>query len=195
MKVRHSFYTQTDTEQVARDMLGMWLVHDGEDGLTAGRIVETEAYCGGEDRGCHAFGMKRTPRTEVMFREGGVAYIYLCYGIHQMFNVVTHREGEPHAILVRALEPTEGLDLMRERRQTDTLTDLCSGPGKLGKAMGFHTSQTGTSLLGNRIWLEGEPGQVSRNIVEGPRVGMHFDGFYCTVPWNFRVAGSPFVSQ
>ncbi len=194
MKVRHSFYTRSDTVQVARDMLGMVLVHDGEDGLTAGRIVETEAYCGGEDRGCHAYGMKRTPRTEVMFSYGGVAYVYLCYGIHHMFNVVTHSEGEPHAILVRALEPTEGLDLMRKRRKTDKLTALCSGPGKLGMAMGFHTTQSGTSLLGNRIWLEGEPGQESGNIAEGPRIKMNFDGFYRTVPWNFRLAGSKFVS-
>ncbi len=194
MKVRHSFYTRTDTVQVARDMLGMVLVHNSGDGVTAGRIVETEAYCGGEDRGCHAYGMKRTPRTEVMFSNGGVAYVYLCYGIHHMFNVVTHRVGEPHAVLVRALEPTAGLDLMRERRKTDKLTDLCSGPGKLGMAMGFHTTQSGTSLLGNRIWLEGEPGQVSGNIAEGPRVGMNFDGFYRTVPWNFRLAGSKFVS-
>ncbi len=194
MKVRHSFYTRTDTVQVARDMLGMVLVHNSGDGVTAGRIVETEAYCGGEDRGCHAYGMKRTPRTEVMFSYGGVAYVYLCYGIHHMFNVVTHSEGEPHAILVRALEPTEGLDLMRKRRKTDKLTALCSGPGKLGMAMGFHTTQSGTSLLGNRIWLEGEPGQVSGNIAEGPRVGMNFDGFYRTVPWNFRLAGSKFVS-
>jgi DNA-3-methyladenine glycosylase len=194
MKVRHSFYTRTDTVQVARDMLGMVLVHNSGDGVTAGRIVETEAYCGGEDRGCHAYGMKRTPRTEVMFSYGGVAYVYLCYGIHHMFNVVTHSEGEPHAILVRALEPTEGLDLMRKRRKTDKLTALCSGPGKLGMAMGFHTTQSGTSLLGNRIWLEGEPGQVSGNIAEGPRVGMNFDGFYRTVPWNFRLAGSKFIS-
>ena len=195
MKVLKDFYTREDTLALAKELIGMELCHAHPDGLTTGLIVETEAYCGITDRGCHAWGDRRTERTEVMYRQGGLAYVYLCYGIHQMFNVVTHREGFPHAILIRALEPLAGLDLMQHRRQTDNREKLCLGPGNVGKAMGFSTQQSGLSLEGDTIWIERPSSYATRDITESPRVGMNFDGPYKTVPWRYRLSGSRFTSR
>ncbi len=195
MKVLKDFYTGEATNALAKELIGMELYHVSAEGLTSGIIVETEAYCGATDRGCHAWGNRRTDRTEVMFREGGIAYVYLCYGIHQMFNVVTHKGGFPHAILIRALEPIKGLDIMEHRRQTNNRFNLCAGPGNVGKAMGFSTRQSGISLLEDTIWIERSASSNKINITESPRVGMHFEGYYKRVPWRFRLSGSPFTSR
>lgn len=163
---------------------------------TAGIICETEAYCGTNDRGCHAFNGRKTPRTEIMFEAGGVAYIYLCYGIHHLFNVVTHAAGEPHAILIRAIEPLEGIETMLERRGLKIRrADIAGGPGLVSQCLGFTTSHNGISLLDEVVWIEAPLTPAPFEIIESPRVGMNFSGPYKNVPWRFRIAGSPYTSK
>ena len=194
LKLTKQFYRRTDTTAVAEELLGCLLHVRTPEGICTGRIVETEAYCGREDRGCHAFGGRRTPRTEVMYLPGGVTYIYICYGIHQMFNIVTHVKDEPHAVLIRAVEPVSGIALMQQRRQTKELHLLARGPGLVGQAFQLDTRMNGLSLTGNDIWLTREPGFETGTVIKSPRVGMNFEGFYKTVPWRFRISGSQFTS-
>lgn len=195
MKVTKEFYRRADTSGVAKDLLGKILCVQQAEGFCSGRIVETEAYVGIEDRGCHAYGGKRTPRNETMYADGGVCYIYICYGIHQMFNVVTNSENQPHAVLIRALQPLEGLPLIKERRPGQALENLARGPGLVGQAMGFHVTQNGTSLLGEQFWIEDDDNFDTGSIIESPRVGMNFEGYYKTVPWRFRIGASAYTSR
>src|ERR1043165_2500798 len=150
-----SFYTRTNVVQIARALLGKVLVTHVGGVRTAGMIVETEAYAGPSDKASHAFGHRRTRRTEPMYAEGGVAYVYLCYGIHHLFNVVTHMADVPHAVLVRAVEPLEGIEHMLERRRMDSVRhSLTGGPGAMSQALGITTKLTGASLQGPLITIE-----------------------------------------
>jgi DNA-3-methyladenine glycosylase len=195
-KLDNSFYQRSDVVRVARELLGMILVTNLEGGQSSGRIVETEAYNGVIDRASHAFGARRTKRTEVMYLGGGRAYVYLIYGIHHLFNVVTNREDVPHAVLVRALEPLEGIPLMLRRcgkaKSDHTLT---RGPGNLSRALGLLTAHTGTSLSDNRIFIcdDGYRPRQS-DIVATPRIGVDYAGEDAKLPYRFFLKGSPFVS-
>lgn len=198
MRLEAPFYQREDVVSVARELLGMVLVTEIAGARCAARIVETEAYRAPEDRASHAYGNRRTPRTEVMFRPGGVAYIYLCYGVHHLFNIVTGAEGMAHAVLVRGVEPLENVELMlRRRRMKKPTPQLTAGPGVLTQALGLHTSMTGTSLTApdSSIWLEdrGLRPPVEK-ILQGPRVGVQYAGNCASWPWRFAVEGSPFVS-
>lgn len=190
------FYQRTDTVQVAKDLLGKLLITRFDSQITSGKIVETEAYLGAEDRACHAWNYRRTQRTKTMFLAGGFAYIYLIYGIHQMFNVVTNIEGEPHAILIRGIEPVEGVELMLKRRGKSKLEPgLTAGPGALGKALGMHTSQSGESLSGTQINILDLGQEYAENeIVKSPRVGVGYAGDHAAWPLRFRVRGNPWTS-
>jgi DNA-3-methyladenine glycosylase len=197
MKLPLSFYQRNDAVLVARELLGkhVYTCIDGE--LSGGIIVETEAYQGPEDRGSHAFNHRRTPRNEIMFSAGGVAYMYICYGIHDMLNVVTGHHGVSHAVLIRAVEPLVGIDVMRERRQIfNEDTRLCRGPGALAKALGLAKVHNGVNLLEDIIWLEDRNEIIDESqIVASPRVGMNFEGPYKTIPWRFYVKGNRNVSR
>jgi DNA-3-methyladenine glycosylase len=162
---------------------------------TVGRIVETEAYEGETDRASHA-SKGRTPRTEVMFGEGGKAYVYLCYGIHQMFNIVTSREGIPHAILIRAVEPMEGIDIMLERTGKNKLDHtLTRGPGNVGKAFGFHTSQCGLSLTSDELYIADDGFKVTEErIGASPRIGVDYAGAHAEWHYRFFIKGNTYVS-
>src|SRR3954469_10997633 len=152
-KLPLSFYLRNDVVKIAKDLIGKVLVTNLNNEHTSGRIVETEAYEGIHDKASHA-SKGRTGRTEVMFGEGGTAYVYLCYGIHQMFNIVTNKAGVPHAILIRGVEPIDGVELMLERTGKKKLDEtLTRGPGNVGKAFGFHTSQCGVSLTGDELYI------------------------------------------
>ncbi len=191
----NSFYLRSDVLQIARELLGKVLVTNWNGGYTSGRIVETEAYAGEMDQASHAFrGM--TPRTEVMFGEGGVAYVYLCYGIHQMFNIVTNTEGTPHAILIRAVEPMEGVDIMLRRTGKKVLDHtITRGPGNVGKAFGFHTSQCGLSLQGPELYIADDGFTVEEaSIVSSPRIGVDYAGEHALLDYRFYVRGSRYVS-
>ena len=193
------FYTRIDTLLVARELLGKRLVVTAPDGArVSGVIVETESYMGPEDKASHARGNRRTARTETMFAAGGVAYVYFVYGMHHQFNVVTNAEGTPHAVLLRALEPVEGIDLMRLGR--GALKDdrqLTSGPGKLCQALGIDRSFNRADLTtGERVWLEEGGREVNVDeIAAGPRVGINYAAEYVTKPWRFWVKGNAFVSR
>jgi DNA-3-methyladenine glycosylase len=189
MKLSRDFYTRTDVLMVARELLGQVLVVRTRNGARlSGTIVETEAYRGPEDRACHAYGGRRTTRTETMYRQGGTAYFYLVYGLHHQFNVVTNVEGVPHAVLVRAVAPFEGLELMRRRRPGRPDHDLASGPGKLCRALGIDRRLDGADLLGDRVWVEAGRDRVTpAAIVVGPRVGIDYAGEWAHKPWRFQL--------
>lgn len=189
MKISRDFYIREDVVQVARDLLGKYLFSNFDGRITAGVITETEAYEGVTDRASHAYGGRRTTRTEVMYARGGVAYIYLCYGIHSLFNIVTNREDIPHAVLIRGIEPVAGLEIMKIRANKPTLgKGAGSGPGKVSKLLGFHYSDTGTDLLGERIWLEDRGLNVGNNIIAGPRIGVDYAGDDALLPYRFCIS-------
>lgn len=195
-RLKSSFYTNPDTVAVARALLGKKLVTHFNDIRTAGIICETEAYCGREDRGCHAYNGRYTDRTKIMYAAGGVSYVYVCYGIHQLFNVVTHAAGEPHAVLIRAIEAVEGIPYMIARRGKEVpISALGAGPGLVAACLGLTTKHTGISLLSDTIWIEDAPAIADAQIISSARVGMHFSGPYKTIPWRFRILDSPFTSK
>jgi DNA-3-methyladenine glycosylase len=196
MKLSPSYYQQTDTLGLAHDLLGKVLVTRFEGQLTSGRIVETEAYLGTDDRACHAYGGRRTARTEVMFAAGGVAYVYLCYGVHHLFNVITHQAGEPHAVLIRGIEPLEGIEVMLARRGATVVKPaLCAGPGALSQAMGIHTAHTGLQLDGEEIYLEDRGLSYAEvEVVRSPRVGVGYAKEDALLPYRFRMIGNPWTS-
>ena len=182
-KLPLSFYQREDPVQIAQDLLGKYLFTHIGSVITCGIIVETEAYKGPEDRGSHAHNNKVTERNKVMYEAGGLAYVYICYGIHDLFNVVTGVKGSSHAVLIRGLEPIEGIACMQERRNMSLKPALTAGPGSLAKALGITKSLNKADLLGNEVWLEDkglhyQPTEISA----GPRIGMNFDGPYKTIP-------------
>lgn len=184
--------------QVAKDLLGKFLVTHFEGKTTAGMIVETEAYRGPDDKACHAWNFRRTARTETMFAEGGVAYVYLCYGIHHLFNVVTGPKDMPHAVLVRAIAPTDNLPAMLERRRmAQPSPKLTAGPGALTQALGIRTLHDGTNLYlpESAIRLEDRGVHMTESsIIASPRVGVAYAQECAAWPWRFRVKESKWTS-
>lgn len=181
--------------QIAEELLGKILCTriDGE--YAAGRIVETEAYAGITDRASHAFGGRRTARVEPMYGPGGRSYVYLCYGIHHLFNVVTNEPGIPHAVLIRALEPIDGHLLMQERTRSKQLRTLARGPGKLARALGITTAHTSLSLQGPLIQLLDDGFRYPAELVaRGPRIGVDYAGDDAFLPYRFYVRQHPDVS-
>lgn len=197
-KLPKSFYQSTDVVSLSRQLIGKKLVTRFDGQRTAGLIVETEAYLGPIDRASHAYGMKRTPRTEVMYGEGGLVYVYLCYGIHYLFNVVVSPRDLPHAILVRALEPVEGIDVMLRRAGKPRLNyTLTGGPGTLTRALGLTTAHTGWGLTGSSpIWIEDTGIAVPEGqILAATRVGVAYAGKDALLPYRFLWKGNPYVSK
>lgn len=190
-KLPRDFYL-CDGLVAAQNLLGKILVHDSPDGLTSGRIVELEAYMGETDKGCHAYGGKRTERTSIMYAQGGHAYVYLIYGMYSCMNIIVNRADIPHCIFLRALEPVDGIGLMMKRRGTDRLKKLCSGPGKLCIAMGIDKSLYGEDLCGDRLWLEDDG--FRPEIAKGRRINIDYAGEDALRNWRFAVKGSKFLS-
>jgi DNA-3-methyladenine glycosylase len=197
MVLPESFYTRKDVVKIARELLGKVLVTEFDGVLTSGMIVETEAYAGATDKASHAFGGRRTTRTEVMYMHGGAAYVYLCYGIHHLFNVVTNLQDIPHAILIRAIEPLEGIDTMLERRRKEKLApSLTAGPGAMSMALGIHTGQTGSSLQGPSIRIDDRGIKVRKtDIIAATRVGVAYAMDDALRPYRFFIKGNKYVSK
>ena len=194
-KLPLSFYLREDVTAIAKDLLGKILVSNWNGEVTSGRIVETEAYAGEIDKASHA-SKGKTKRTEVMYREGGKAYVYLIYGIHQMFNIVTNKADMPHAVLIRAVEPIEGVDVMMRRRSKKNLDEtITRGPGSVGQAFGFHTSQTGHPLISDELYI-GDDGFVvdQKAITTSPRIGVDYAGEDAALHYRFFIKGNPYVS-
>jgi DNA-3-methyladenine glycosylase len=197
LKLSPAFYQSADVVGIARALLGKVLVSEASGEHTAGIIVETEAYAGPEDQACHAYLRRNTKRTAPMFLDGGVAYVYLIYGIYNLFNIVTHGEGEPYAVLVRGVEPLEGVDVMLRRRGLDSLKpQVSAGPGLLTIAMGITKALTGHSLQGPDLWVEDRGIRVPEaDIVSGTRVGVAYAKEDAYLPYRFSVRGNRYVSR
>jgi len=188
MKLNPSFYTRPDVVQVARDLIGKYLFTQFDGGITTGIIIETEAYEGVTDRASHAFGDRRTARTEVMYAEGGIAYVYLCYGIHSLFNVVTNHKDIPHAVLIRGIYPVEGMEIMLKRiNQEKMMHSSGTGPGRVSKLLGIHYSHSGIDLQGDRIWIEDRGLNLDDQIKTGQRIGVDYAGIDALLPYRFWV--------
>ena len=197
MKVPHSFYLGSDVVSISKALLGKYLFTSINGLLTGGYIVETEAYNGIVDKASHAFGNRRTPRTETMYREGGIAYIYLCYGIHEMLNVVTSAEGQPRAILIRAIEPTTGVDIMLARKNMTALKpNITAGPGSVAKALGIDRKLNAISLQSDVLWIEDKGLSFSDDqIAAVPRIGVAYAQEDALLPYRFYVKGNIYVSK
>ncbi len=197
MKLDVDFYRVKEVLSIARNLLGKYLFTNINGEISGGFIVETEAYNGITDKASHAYGNRKTNRTQTMYQTGGVAYVYLCYGIHEMLNVVTSVEGEPHAVLIRAINPTEGIDLMLERRKMASLkNNLTAGPGSVAKALGISRKMNTFSFQSEEIWIE-DCGLVlpEEQIAAVPRVGVAYAKEDALLPYRFYIKGNPYVSK
>jgi len=185
-KLARSFYLNEDVVDVARDLLGKVLVTCLQGTMTAGVICETEAYNGIIDRASHAFGGRRTARNEMMYAQGGAAYVYLCYGIHHLFNVVTNKSDIPHAVLVRAIHPIDGVAIIRKRRGVNG-DRITGGPGTLSQGLGIRTSHNGCDLLDDTIYIEDRSITIpGKSIITGPRIGVESAGADAQLPYRHR---------
>lgn len=190
MKLSLDFYQRADVVQISRELLGKVLVTQLDGAQTSGIIIETEAYAGIHDRASHSYGNRRTKRTEVMFGPAGIAYVYLCYGIHHLFNIVTNVQDVPQAVLVRAIEPLEGIDTILARRgQKKLKKGIAGGPGTSAQALGIRTCHSGIDLSGDQIWVEDRSIVVPDAVVEtGPRIGIDYAGEDAALPYRFWYA-------
>lgn len=195
-KVSRSFYEKDNVVQIAQDLLGKVLCTNIDGIYTSGMIVETEAYNSRTDKACHSYTHGKTKRTEIMFGEPGFAYVYLCYGIHHLFNVVTNKNGLADAVLIRGIEPLDGIEYILSRRNKFKIErSVGGGPGIASQALGISTNHYGSDLLGNTIWIEDRKIKVSQsNIIASPRVGVDYAGEDAKLPWRFRIKGNRFTS-
>ncbi|MGM9475826.1 DNA-3-methyladenine glycosylase [Pedobacter sp. GSP4] len=197
MKLRPEYYRNEDVVSLAKDLLGKVLYTKINNQITAGIIVETEAYFGVKDKASHAYGGRRTSRTETMYSPGGIAYVYLCYGMHHLFNIVSSLEDDPHAVLIRGVQPLVGIDIIESRRNMPyTKGAIAAGPGSAAKALGIDKSFNAKDLNGDEIWIEDH--QISYKedeIAASPRVGIAYAKEHALLPWRFFVKGNKYVSK
>ena len=191
-KLDQSFYAR-DACTVAHELIGKLLVHNSNEGLTSGIIVEAEAYRGPEDKAAHSYAGRRTARTEIMYHGGGLAYVYLIYGMYYCFNVTASHPGKPEAVLIRALEPVEGVPLMTKRRGLSDVRSLCSGPGKLCSAMGITREHYGMSLCGDELYIT--EGVKDFRVMRSERVNVDYAEECKKFLWRYFADGNKFVSK
>ncbi|NOW93796.1 DNA-3-methyladenine glycosylase [Mucilaginibacter sp. SG564] len=197
MKLPQEFYLGTDVVAISKSLLGKYLFTCIDGVTTGGYIVETEAYNGIVDKAAHSYGGRLTPRTQTMFMQGGIAYVYLCYGIHEMFNIVTSTEGHPQAILIRAMHPTDGIEAMQARRNMPVLkSTITAGPGSVAKALGISRNINAISLQSDTLWLEDRGLNFTDDqITVGPRIGVAYAAEDALLPYRFYVKGDVYVSK
>jgi DNA-3-methyladenine glycosylase len=197
IKLPESFYLNNDVVELSKALIGKYLFTCIDGITTGGYIVETEAYNGIVDKASHAYGDRNTPRTKTMYQQGGIAYVYLCYGIHEMFNIVTSPEGVPRAILIRAIEPTEGIETMMYRRNMEIMKPtITRGPGSVAKALGISRAINAISLQSDTLWLE-DRGLTfpDESIAAAPRIGVDYAGDDALLAYRFYVKGNVYVSK
>ncbi|MSQ79541.1 MAG: DNA-3-methyladenine glycosylase [Flavobacteriaceae bacterium] len=192
MMLSEKFYLQPDVVKTAKELLGKKLCTLVDGHFTSGIITETEAYNGVIDKASHAYGGRRTARNEAMYSQGGKAYIYLCYGIHHLFNVVTGDEGTPTAVLIRAIEPLEGIEVILHRRNKTKLDKtLTVGPGSMSQALGISTKLNGILLQKQKIWIEESENKMKPSqILASPRIGVNYAGDDALLPYRFTIKGN-----
>jgi len=197
LKLEAAYYLNPDVIFLARDLLGKVLYTAIGGKVTAGMIVETEAYFGEKDKASHAYNGRRTNRTEIMYNQGGVAYVYLCYGMHHLFNVVSSVKDEPHAILIRGIEPMAGLEVIEQRRGMPISNRAISaGPGSVAKALGIDRSFNAKSLIENDIWIDDQGITFSEDeIITSPRIGIAYAKEHALLPLRFYVKNNKYVSK
>ncbi|HTS43387.1 MAG TPA: DNA-3-methyladenine glycosylase [Puia sp.] len=195
-KLGHSFYNRRDVVKIAKELLGKILVTTFGGVRTSGRIVETEAYAGVVDNASHAYRGRRTSRTEVMYKDAGTAYVYLCYGIHHLFNVVTNKKNIPHAVLIRSLEPLEGIETMLRRSGKKKMDHtLTRGPGNVSKALGIVTNHSGISLLGKKVFIGDDGFKVNKDSIGvTTRIGVEYAGKDADLLYRFIIKDSRYIS-
>ncbi|MFW5792735.1 MAG: DNA-3-methyladenine glycosylase [Bacteroidota bacterium] len=188
-KIIDRFYKQTNTVKLAKELLGKVIFSNINNEISAGIISETEAYCGSSDKACHAYNYRKTKRTLTMFEEGGVAYIYLCYGIHHLLNIVTNIKNEPHAVLIRGIIALKGTDIMSQRvGRVIQKGENLNGPGKLTRALGITTNLDNTPLSSDVLWLEDRSINIPENsILISPRIGIDYAGEDAHLPYRFNI--------
>lgn len=196
MRPDSRFYEQSALT-VASELLGKYLVRNINGHKIVSKIVETEAYCGPDDKACHAHNNRRTRRTETMFMSGGHAYVYLIYGLNHCLNIVTEKKDVPHAVLIRSVEPVEGLDLIKKNRPLiKNIHDLTNGPGKLTKALNIDMNLNGYDIIkGTELYIENNPENSDISIVKTKRVNIDYAGEFKDKPWRFYIKDNPFVSK
>lgn len=193
-KLSTEFFQSSNVVELARQLVGYRINTYFDNKLTSGIITETEAYAGKGDKACHAHLGRFTKRTAVMYDPGGIAYIYLCYGIHHLFNIVTNTEGNADAILIRAFEPDRGIETMMNRRgKTKLNKTLTSGPGNVSQAIGLNKSHNQTSVCSDDIWLE-KTERPSIELIETTRIGIDYAEEDAQLPWRFYDKTSKYVS-
>lgn len=191
-----SYYQNDDVVFLAQDLLGKLLVTQIDNKLTAGIITETEAYRGLDDKAAHSYNNKRTARTEIIYARGGVSYVYLCYGIHKLFNIVIGAENVANAILIRAIEPIKGIEHMLERRNKTKLNkSLSSGPGTMSQALGITMGHNAQSLNGPNIWLEHFKEIAKEDVISTIRIGVDYANEDALLPWRFYIKNNLFISK
>jgi DNA-3-methyladenine glycosylase len=195
-KLEAAFYQRRNVLQIAKELLGKVIVTKWDKIITSARIVETEAYAGVMDKASHAYGARRTNRNDIMYSGGGMSYVYLCYGIHHLFNVVTNKEGIPHAILIRAGEPIDGIKEMLKRTGKHKLDNtLTRGPGNFSKALGIYTHHNASDLRDDKMFIANDGFSYKKNeIAASPRIGVDYAGKDALLPYRFYVKGNPYVS-
>lgn len=192
--LEREFY-QRDANETAQDLLGKLLVHKTAEGITGGVIVEVESYIGPDDKGSHAYLNKRTERTEIQYGPGGFAYVYSIYGMHYCFNVVTNRTEKPEVVLIRALEPIMGIELMQKRRKTENIRNLCNGPGKLCQAMTITKEQYGYDLCSSELYIESYLNEQEIQIMRSPRINIDYAEECKDYLWRYFIKDNPYVSK
>ena len=194
-KLDEAFYLRNDVVRIAKDLIGKVLFTNINGNISGGIIVETEAYSY-KEKGCHAYNGRMTERNKVMFNCGGYAYVYLCYGIHHLFNVVTNVEGKADAVLIRALEPIAGEQYILHRMKSQSIKRTTSGPGKLTKALGIDKNMNAEYLSGYNVWIEDQGIKIPKNaIVASPRIGIDYAGEDAGLLWRFTMKGSEWISR
>jgi len=197
MKLKSDFYLNPDVEDIAQKLLGKILVTRFNGILTSGKIVETEAYAGVQDKASHAYNHRRTKRTEIMYQKGGTAYVYFIYGMYNLFNVVSNQAGIPHAVLIRAIEPVDGIEVMLKRRKLKQQKyNLSAGPGLLTQALAIDVNHSGLSLLNSAIWIEDQAVEITpREILSGPRINVGYAAEDALLHRRFWIKENPWVSK
>ena len=196
-KIKQSFYTSNNVLEISKNLLGKVLVTNFNSKITSGVIIEVEAYLGANDKASHSYNNKRTQRTEPMFLKGGISYVYLCYGMHHLFNLVVGKQDNPCAILIRGIKPLSGINTMLKRRKFSKVTkELTNGPGKLTQALGITTNLNKESLLGNQVWIENQEIKVEKkDILSSPRIGVDYAGRDAKLPYRFYIKNNKWVSK
>ena len=196
-KFNKSLYCSNNILDIAQSLLGKILYTNFSNKLTGGMIVEVEAYLGATDKACHSYNNKRTKRTEVMFESGGISYVYLCYGMHYLFNVVVGEKNNPCAILIRAIEPIDGVKMMLKRRNfTQLKNNLTNGPGKLTQSLGITSKENQQSLIDTLVWIEDHNIKImKKDILSSSRIGVDYAGQDAKLPYRFYIKNNQWVSK